>query len=269
MPVQPPLLLVTRPAREALAWTRTLQGLGLRAEALPLIAIGPGPDPQGLAKRQAALSGDAAVMFVSANAVRGFFDAAGPELSWPAGTRAWSTGPGTHAALLEVGVPATQIDSPDPQAGRFDSESLWACVQAPLIAQVRAQGSGAPVRVLIVRGADADGEAAGRDWLALRLREAGVRVDQVPAYRRVLPEWTSSERALLDEACRAPAAWLFSSSEAVANLTRLAPVAGWQGGLALCTHGRIAQAARSAGFSQVAEVAPRPESVAAFLQSAS
>ncbi len=266
MPASPPLVLVTRPAREALAWTRTLQGLGLRAEALPLIAIGPGPDPEGLARRQAALAGEAAVMFVSANAVRGFFDAFGAGMSWPAGTRAWSTGPGTRAALQDAGVPDALIDSPDPQAGRFDSEALWACVEASLLARVRAQTSGPPVRVLIVRGADADGEAAGRDWLALRLREAGVVVDQVPAYRRVLPEWTPSERALLAQACEVPAAWLFSSSEAVANLARLAPVVGWQRGHALCTHTRIAQAARLAGFGRVAEVAPRPESVAAFLR---
>lgn len=267
MPATQPLLLVTRPAREARSWTQALQALGLRAEALPLIAIGPGPDPQGLARRQAALASDAAVMFVSANAVRGFFEAGGPSLRWPTGPRAWSTGPGTRAALLDAGVPAAQIDSPDAQAGRFDSEALWECVEAPLLARLRTQAAGQSVRVLIVRGADADGEAAGRDWLALRLREAGVVVEQVAAYRRVLPEWSPSEQALLDEACRAPAAWLFSSSEAVAHLARLAPGRGWRGGHALCTHARIAQAARAAGFGRVTEVAPRPEAVAAFLQS--
>jgi len=267
MPAQPPLLLVTRPAREAWVWTQALQGLGLRAEALPLIAIGPGPDPQGLAQRQAALAGEAAVMFVSANAVRGFFNGGGSALSWPDGTRAWATGPGTRAALLAEGVPAEQIDSPDPDAGRFDSESLWEEVEAPLRTRLRAQQPGLPVSVLIVRGADADGEAAGRDWLAFRLREAGVHVDQVAAYRRVLPAWTLAEQALLTEASSAGAAWLFSSSEALANLARLAPYAAWRRGRALCTHARIAQAARAAGFAEVAEVAPRPEAVAAFLQS--
>lgn len=254
-------MLVTRPAREAQTWVQALRRSGLQAEALPLIAIGPAPDLPALAQRRAALAGDAAVMFVSANAVRGFFAAEGAARVWPAGTRAWATGPGTGAALREAGVPPAQIDMP-PEAGkRFDSEALWAQVEA----QVRAAPS-AGRRVLVVRGADAEGEVAGRAWLAQQLQAAGVQVDEVAAYRRSLPAWGEAERALLARALAGPACWHFSSSEAVANLAQLAPGAGWGAALALCTHARIAEAAREAGFGQVAEVLPGPEAVAGFLQ---
>ena len=253
----------SRPAREAQSWLQALRRLGLQAEALPLIVIGPAPDPQALARRCANLASDAAVMFVSANAVRGFFAAKAAEGNtvWPASTRAWATGPGTGAALREAGVPPTQIDMPPEARGRFDSEALWAQVQA----QVQAAPSGAR-RVLVVRGADAEGEVAGRAWLAQQLQAAGAQVDEVAAYRRGLPAWGEAERALLARAQAGPACWHFSSSEAVANLAQLAPGADWGAALALCTHARIAEAARGAGFGQVAEVLPGPEAVASFLQ---
>jgi len=121
-------------------------------------------------------------------------------------------------------------------------------------------------RVLVVRGADAEGEVAGRAWLAQQLQAAGVQVDEVAAYRRSVPAWGEGERMLLSRAQTGPACWHFSSSEAVANLAQLAPGADWRMALALCTHARIAEAARAAGFGQVAEVLPGPEAVAAFLQ---
>mgnify|MGYP003505270416 CR=1 FL=1 len=43
-----PLLLVTRPAEQAAGWVSKLRAQGLRAEALPLIAIGPAPDAAAL-----------------------------------------------------------------------------------------------------------------------------------------------------------------------------------------------------------------------------
>ncbi len=259
MPAAPPLLLVTRPDREAQAWVLALGALGLQAQALPLIAIGPAPDPAALARRRAEVADDAAVMFVSANAARGFFSSP-PVVAWPTGTRAWATGPGTAAALLEAGVPASQLDVPPESGGQFDSEALWSQVKGqPLAGR----------RVLIVRGADARGEVAGRAWLAQQLEAAGAQVDEVAAYCRTLPAWGEAEHALLAQARSAPATacWHFSSSEAVANLARLAPGGGWSGAQALCTHARIAQAARDAGFGRVVTLAPGPEAVAAFLQS--
>ncbi len=274
-----PAVVVTRPAREAAGWLAELEAAGLSASLLPLIAIGPAPDAEALARCRRALAAQAyaAVMFVSANAVRGFLgdvlevddsgkaggaDHAGAGMAsvvtWPTLTRAWATGPGTRQALIAARVPAAQIDAPPEAPGRFDSEALWSQVatQVPVGAQV-----------LVVRGADGSGEVAGRDWLSQQLVARGARVAQVAAYARAFPAFGPSEQDTLSRALAARAWWLFSSSEAVGNLCQLAPGQDWQAARALCTHARIAAAAREAGFGEVAETVPRPAAVAACLQS--
>lgn len=278
-------LLVTRPLREAQVWVRELASLGWPAQALPLIDIAPALGPEAVAHARAALmacqtspapgfaAGDAggsgdppqdlppaalqALMFVSANAVQGLL---GQPLDWPRTVRAWATGPGTTRALLEAGVPAACIDAPGAQAAHFDSEALWALVQG----RVR---PGCPV--MIVRGGDAQGQASGRDWLATRLQQAGVPVRTVVTYTRQLPAWTPAQRALARQGAQDGSWWLFSSAEAVRNLTRLLPGQTWALARAACTHPRIAQAAREAGFGRVEETPPTLEGVSAFLQSAS
>src|SRR5205809_1097987 len=92
-------VVLTRPVHEAERWAVQLRERGFGAIVLPLLAIGPAPDPVAL--RRAAKDADTyrALMFVSANAVRAFFAAAPPD------------------------------DAP-----QFDSEHLWPVVQG----QVRA-----------------------------------------------------------------------------------------------------------------------------------
>ena len=124
-------VLVTRPAREAQRWVQRLRQRGLDATALPLIDIGPAPDAAPVRAAWDRLTGFDAVMFVSGNAVDGFFSfrpAAGDcwsVQSGSAGPRAWAPGPGTSQALLEAGVPAAAIDQPPATAPQFDSEALW------------------------------------------------------------------------------------------------------------------------------------------------
>ncbi len=251
-----PEVFVTRPEREAVRWVDALRQRGLPAHALPLIAISPAPDPAALRACRDALPACRAAMFVSANAVHGFL-AAG-DAPWPAGTRAWATGPGTSQALVAGGVPRAQVDAPDPHSAQFDSEALWALVAA----DVRPGD-----RVLIVRGGDASGQPAGRDWLATRLESAGARVETAVAYIRELPRWDAACRDRALAGARTGAWWLFSSSEGVENLGRLLPGQDWSSARALCTHPRIADAARAAGFGTVASTRPGLEDVAAFLQS--
>lgn len=251
-------VLVTRPAREAARWVDALRAQGIGAAALPLIAIGPALDAAALERSRARLADYAAVMFVSANAVEGLLPQPG---AWPgAGPRAWCTGPGTGAALRRAGVPPGRIDQPAEEGGQFDSEALWSLVHGQV-----APGD----RVLIVRGADRDGVPSGRDWLASRLRALGVAVDLVAGYRRELPDWGPAEQALALNGANAGghAWWLFSSSEAIGNLLALCPALDRPAARALCTHARIAAAARDAGFGEVIEVAPGLGDVAAFLQS--
>jgi len=249
-----PPLLVTRPAREAARWVEELRARGVDARALPLIGIGPAPDAGALAQARARVAQMRAVMFVSANAVEGLL-AGGLSGSWPQGTRAWATGPGTRAALDVQGVPPGCVDAPPEDAGQFDSEALWAAV-AP---QVRPGD-----RVLVVRGGNAQGQAEGRDWLAAQLSAAGARVETVVAYLRQRPSWGEAERQSAGE----PGAWwFFSSSEAIANLAAVAPGFDASRARAICTHPRIAAAAQRAGFSRIETLRPDVETVAAFLQS--
>ncbi len=239
-----PGVIVTRPQREALAWVERLQQAGVPAQALPLIDITPAPDPQALHRACEALAGCAAVMFVSANAVDHF--ALACPAPWCSSTsaalRAWATGPGTVAALLRAGWPADSIDAPAADAPLFDSEALWALVQH----QVQ-PGQ----RVLIVRGADAQGHMAGRDWLALTLKASGIEVLQCAAYARRLPQWHGAERQLAQAVLDRGDWWLFSSSEAVGHLQSLWPDLPWPKLRALATHPRIAQALQARACTQV------------------
>lgn len=243
-------LIVTRPLAQAESWVRQLREQGCDAVALPLIRIDALTDTRALHAAWSTLAQQALVMFVSANAVEHFFAARPAGVAWPTAARAGSTGPGTSAALRAAGVPEAAIDEPEPQAGRFDTEALWA--------QRLAARSWAGTQVLVVRGED------GRDWLADQLRGAGARVGAIAAYARRVPHPDAGQQALLREAQADPRGhlWLFSSSEAVANLGAIAPHADWHHAQALASHPRIALAARRAGFGRVEPCAPDPGAVA-------
>lgn len=271
--MQLPRVIVTRPAREAAHWVQQLGRQGIRAVALPLIAIGPCADAataQALAQARAQWHRYRALMFVSGNAATYFF---APEPGLPlAGlapaaikTRAWAPGPGTAAALVQAGVPLAQIDGPAPDAAQFDSEALWQQVHG----QVDAGD-----RVLIVRGRSATPDAAhespvgtGRDWLAQQITAAGGQVDFVVAYQRGAPRFDAAETALAQQAAQDGSVWLLSSSEAVAHLAEALPGQTWAAARALATHPRIAQAARAAGFGTVRECRPALADVVASIES--
>ena len=273
-------ILVTRPLHDAKTWVEAFRAHGLQAEALPLMAIGPCTD----AAAQAALASARhralqpghyrAVMFVSGNAVQHFFASNNPKTihSKPllaTDIRAWTPGPGTESALLQAGLPSAQIDGPSLDASQFESESLWQNVHD----QVRAGD-----RVLIVRGASpaysssasttAALQGAGRDWLAAKLREAGAEVELLAVYERQLPAWTPHQHDLARQAASDGSLWLFSSSEAVANLQQLLPRQQWTQGFALTTHERIANKARSAGFGRILHSRPSLKDVVASIESA-
>lgn len=248
-------VIVTRPREQSGAWIDGLRAHGLDAVSLPLIAIGPAADRAPVEAAWSELPSQAAVMFVSANAVQHFFDAAPGGAAWPAATLAAATGPGTAAALVAHGVPPAQVVQPAADAARFDSEHLW-----PQLATRDWVGR----RVLIVRG------EGGRDWLGERWREAGAEVHWLQAYRRASPVLDADERSVLEAALRAPAdrVWVFSSSEAIEHLGRLVPPGTpWSAHSALVTHPRIGEVARAAGFGRVVEGGADLASVLACLES--
>lgn len=274
-------VLVTRPVADAQGWVAGLQGAGFEALSLPLIEIGPVADlaPTVSAWRQ--LGSYNALMFVSGNAVAGFFAARpqGVENSFqnggqlPHAPRAWATGPGTHKALIEAGVSEHFIDAPSVDSAQFDSEALWARVSTTV---------GPGMKVLLVRGAteheagnsqpkgllDFDSrQGAGRDWLATRLGEQGVAVEWVAVYQRQLPQFSLQQEASIRASSHDASVWLFSSSEAVENLTNQFADLQWSTARAVATHPRIAQTARKAGFGVVYESRPTLEAVVASIES--
>lgn len=264
-------IIVTRVQPQAQQWVAQLQELGFDALALPLIEVRAVSDTAPLQAAWHDLPKFAAVMFVSRAAVDFFFKENQPLALIKQGrdainTRFWSTGPGTAQALLRHGLAAAQIDSPPEQAGQFDSEALWAQVQA----QIKSGD-----RVLIVRG-DSEGDDAqagtmrpgvGRDWLADRLSHAGAQVQFVVAYRRGPPVWGAAEQAVARSGATDGALWLLSSSEAAAHLKDLLPGQDWVAARALATHPRIAEAARQQGFGQVDVTRPTLVDVVASIKS--
>lgn len=246
MAPRPPRVLVTRPVAEAQRWTQALRERGIDADSLPLIEIAPLEDARALHAAWQDVPGHAALMFVSANAVQHFMAArpAGQALQ----AQAWGTGPGTEAALRATGWPAERLRCPAPDAEKFDSEALWALVQADV--QMWAGRS-----VLIVRGADAQGQLAGRDWLAQRLQAVGVQVHQCVAYVRRVPVLDEAQLVLARTALHDGRWWLFSSSDAAQNLAHCLPDTIGPASRALATHPRIAQRLRQQGWGRV-EVVP-------------
>lgn len=262
-------VIVTRPASECGKWVDALVQAGLDARALPLIAVGPPPDCAAVAAAWARIASLDAVMFVSGNAVSQFFAFKPP--STPVfraqaaiKTRAFVTGPGSLAALRQAGVDPACIDAPDTQAGQFDSEALWAVVAHRVVPGYR---------VLIVRGmgdASMDADVAGgvgRNWFASQVQAAGGEVEFVVAYQRCQPTWSVSDRQWAREAAHDGSVWLFSSSEAIANLLSAFPDVAWDQARAVATHPRIAQAARVAGFAVVCESRPVLPDLVASIES--
>jgi uroporphyrinogen-III synthase len=265
--------IVTRPGQEADAWAAQIQRNGIDAVAFPMIEIVAVPDRSQLAKAWKDLAQYDALMFVSSNAVSHFFaarpaDVVSPWASASKAPRAWVTGPGSRAALLAQGVPASHIDMPPPAAQSLDSEALWLQVDAQIQAGTR---------ILIVRGdkaseavdATAPGSPSGqgRDWLAVQLEGRGAKVDYVVAYVRRPPQWTADQRAIALQSLQGRDVWVWTSAEALGNLLAAFPGQTWAGAKAVATHARIAQAARLAGFGKVALARPGLAALCASIES--
>lgn len=265
--------IVTRPGEEADAWVAQIKHNGIEAIALPMIEIVAVPDTTQLVQVWQDLAQYDALMFVSSNAASHFFAARPAEIAspWALGgkaPRAWVTGPGSRAALLAQGVPASHIDMPAPTAQSLDSEALWLQVEGQIQAATR---------ILIVRGdkasesADAAAPSSpsgqGRDWLAVQLQGRGAHVDYVVAYARRPPQWTAQQRAIVAQSLQGQDVWVWSSAEALGNLLAAFPQQNWGAAKAVATHTRIAQAARLAGFGKVALAKPGLTALCASIES--
>ena len=267
-------VVITRPASDAPAWVHALESAGHEVLALPLIDIAAPVETHAVQRAWDAWPQWQAMMFVSAQAVRYFFDAQPASLRaqnnntmWAQGPRCWATGPGTQKALRQMGVPESCIDSPEAEATQFDSEALWQRVGAGVQA-------GRPV--LIVRGLDVGQGTAqtaaaeggtGRDWLAQQLTAVGALAEFVVAYERRLPTWTAEQHEVAAHAATDGSVWCFSSSQAIHHLHQLLPVQNWAKARCIATHARIAQTAKALGFGEVHSARPLVADVLASLES--
>lgn len=259
-------VVVTRPQRDATPWVDTLRDHGIDAWALPLIEIRAAADTAPVREVWQRWGYWDAALYVSANAVEYFFALnPSPALSDTAyvatKTIAFAPGPGTGQALLRHGVAPQRIAAPAPDSEQFDSESLWSRVQHSV---------GAGFRLLVVRGTtlgSASQDGVGRDWFAARVLERGGTVDHVVVYERGAPNFAAPVLTAMAQAAVDGTIWLFSSSEAIANLRASLPGVAWTQARAVCTHPRIAQAARVAGFGVVCESRPAMDSVLASIES--
>jgi len=152
--------VITREADAARPYAMALAPLGLDAVALPVTQIAPARDPGELA-RAVAHGGYAAIVVASARAAAALQAARGgatlPEV--------WAVGPATARTLEAAGIAALV-----PPVAR-DAVTL----AGALLAERALAGR----RVLVPRAED------GRDEAVVALRDAGVVVDAITAYRTV------------------------------------------------------------------------------------
>ncbi|MGC5807662.1 fused uroporphyrinogen-III synthase HemD/membrane protein HemX [Ralstonia pseudosolanacearum] len=242
-----PVVIVTRPRAQAPMLVAALERHGLRTLQFPLLDIAPTPNLDDLRAALADPSRYALVVFVSPNAVQQAFAAMPEGFRWPQDVPAAVVGPASAQALAAHGVaaPTYRVIRPDSHAddARQDSEALYARLDVATL-------SGR--EVLIVRG------NGGREWLADRLREAGVAVRTVEAYRRSVPVPDAAAWAALREVLAGRHAWTLTSSEAARNLDSLAraslsaaEVEALHAAPCFAPHARIVEQAQSLGFRDV------------------
>ena len=159
-------VLVSRPTEQTGALCRALEEAGAEPVLVPMIRVTPAPPGPELEAALAALPDYDWIVFTSANAVRALAALAGAAGHEPSSLRARAlcVGPATNAAAARAGFERAPLP-----ARVLDAESL--------LEVVRSGVSVAGRRVLWPRGG-----AAGPE-LALGLREAGARVDEVIVYR--------------------------------------------------------------------------------------
>lgn len=195
-------VVVTRPLEGAVELERILADAGATVITLPTVRIDDPPDPEPLRTAAASLASYDWVVLTSANAVSRLSAAAGDA---PGGTnslrasRVAAIGSATAAALRETRVEPALIAEP------YTADAL---ADALLAHGVRDS------RILLARSAIAPSA------LPARLRDAGARVDDVPAYTTSVEE--ASRGALLELVEAEGADWItFASSSAVTGWVEL------------------------------------------------
>lgn len=248
---------ITRPFARAEPLVARLRALGIDARIFPLLDIQPLADTKELRAVLERLPEYEMVAFVSPNAI----DAAFEHINhWPATVTAAVVGEGSRQALAQHGLTPDRANIVSPvNLQRTDSETLLEVLDLPSLAGKK---------VLIIRA------ETGRELLADRLREAGIKVEQVAAYRRGPPEINELRTSQLLDLLASGSDWVITSSEALRYLKEmtleLADAQAWarlQMSMVIVPHERIALTAEELGFQRLIRTGSGDEALFAAIQS--
>lgn len=254
-----PIVVITRPPAQAGKLAQRVRELGREVVLFPLLEILPLEDQRSLRETLSDLERYALVAFVSPNAIDAAF-CARPD--WPHQLSLAVVGEGSRIALARRGITEENsvIFSPR-NLERTDSQTL---LEELDLAALRDR------EVLIVRG------ETGRELLGDALRNAGVRVTTVAAYRRAAPDFTEARRSELKRLLCCQNDWIVTSSEALRFLTQMVAqldeaegVVKMQQQRILVSHARIAETAESLGFRHIIRTRSGDDGLLAALQSLS
>jgi len=176
-------VLITRPKGQSDEMAQALRDLGADPLELPTVEIRPPSDPELLAAHVKRAGEYDWAVFTSVNGVASFFATCAREqldTRVLGGVKVAAIGPATSAALALHGVRADVV--PSEYRGEAVADAIRAC-----------DGELTHKRILITRA------EVAREVMPRMLRDAGARVDVVPAYRTLAasPERFAQIRGLL------------------------------------------------------------------------
>lgn len=252
-----PTLVVTRPVQQSADFVRRAQVMGFDVQQFPLLEIQSLADQSVLKAIVERLDEFDMVAFVSPNAIDALFSHIE---HWPVGTTIAVMGQGSRSALRKYGVTEQNANIISPSnLLKTDSETLLEELDF-----TRLEGR----RVLIVRG------DSGRELLADALRERGVLVENITAYKRTAPLFDNAKQQQLRLLSQQVAHWVITSSEALRNLLSWTNILSGDLGVAkmqrqhlIVPHARIAETAKNLGFQSITLTASGDEHLLVALQS--
>ncbi len=256
-------VVITRPTAQAVTLVAQVEALKREVVLFPLLEIQPLLDSSLLQATLEDLNTYSMVVFISPNAI----DASFSELhrrhdkyTWPNTVAIGVMGEGSRAALVKHGISdanATIISPNDVE--RTDSETFLASLDAT---------AWHDKKILIVRGEN------GREFLAQALQTMGAQVQQVAAYRRLIPAFDRAFCSQLQNLLVTPHDWIVTSSEALRVLMQrlveignIRDVAKMQRQKIIVPHRRIAETAQQLGFLNITLTGSGDERLLAALQS--
>ena len=231
-------ILVTRPAHQAGQLAEKIHLAGGHPVLFPVLEIQDTANPNLLLDLIARLDEFDLAIFISPNAVNKAMSRISATRTLPANLKVAAVGQGTSRALAHF-----EIDRVITPPQHFDSEALLEMAELREVADKR---------VVIFRG---DG---GRELLGDTLRKRGALVEYVECYRRVKPE-VDVTALLRMAASHGLDAITITSSEGLRNLCEMVghtEQAWFKGAPLFVPHERIAQTAKTMGFTHVILAAP-------------